>query len=102
MLCSMALPQCYVQHYMANLMLVQCVFASHAEVWTCQFGWELYQELTVTKVRSQKEQQCQLKVNILSQRKKVMLTKASPLSSHMDNYVCKLDNFFFTSQASKV
>ena len=23
---------------MANLMLVQCVIASHVEVWTCQFG----------------------------------------------------------------
>ena len=28
---------------MANLMLVQCVIASHAEVWTCQFcGTLLY------------------------------------------------------------
>ena len=26
--------QSYVQHYMANVMLVQCVIASHAEVWT--------------------------------------------------------------------
>ena len=41
----------YVQHYMANLMLVQCVIASHAEVWTCQFWWKLYQELTVTMVQ---------------------------------------------------
>ena len=28
---------------MANLMLVQCVIASHAEVWTCQFWWKFYQ-----------------------------------------------------------
>ena len=35
---------------MANLMLVQCVIASHAEVWTCQCYWEFYQELTVTMV----------------------------------------------------
>ena len=36
---------------MANLMLVQCVIASHAEVWTCQFLWKLYQELTMTMVQ---------------------------------------------------
>ena len=38
---------------MANLMLVQCVIASHAEVWTCQFWWKFYQELTVTMVQIQ-------------------------------------------------
>ena len=32
-------------------MLVQCVIASHAEVWTCQFWWKFYQELTVTMVQ---------------------------------------------------
>ena len=36
---------------MANLMLVQRVIASHAEVWTCQFWWKYYQELTVTMVQ---------------------------------------------------
>ena len=36
---------------MANLMLVQCVIASHAEVWTCQFWCKLYQELTVTMLQ---------------------------------------------------
>ena len=36
---------------MANLMLVQCVIASHAEVWTYQFWWKFYQELTVTMVQ---------------------------------------------------
>ena len=36
---------------MANLMLVQCVIASHAEVWTCQFWWKFYQELSVTMVQ---------------------------------------------------
>ena len=40
--------QSYVQHYMANLMLVKCVIAKPAEVWTCQFWWKFYQELTVT------------------------------------------------------
>ena len=33
---------------MTNLKLVQCVIASHVEVWTCQFWWELYEDLTVT------------------------------------------------------
>ena len=36
---------------MANLMLAQCVIASHLEVWTCQFWWKFYQELTVTMVQ---------------------------------------------------
>ena len=40
-----------MQLYMANLMLVQCVIASHAEVWTCQFWWKFYEELTVTIVQ---------------------------------------------------
>ena len=34
---------------MANLMLVQCVIASHTEV--CQFWWKFYQELSVTMVQ---------------------------------------------------
>ena len=36
---------------MANQMLVQCVIASHAEVWTCQFWLKFYQELTETMVQ---------------------------------------------------
>ena len=36
---------------MTNLMLVQCVIAIHAEVWTCQFWWKFYQELLVTMVQ---------------------------------------------------
>ena len=36
---------------MVNLMLVQCVIVSHAEVRTCQFWWKFYQELTVTMVQ---------------------------------------------------
>ena len=50
LLCSVAwhCHQSYVQHYIANLTLVQCVIASHAEVWTCQFWWKIYLELTVT------------------------------------------------------
>ena len=33
----------------------------------------------MTMVQVQKERQCQLKVNIMSNRKKVMLTKDAPL-----------------------
>ena len=40
---------------MANLMLVQCVIASHAEVWTCQFWWKFCQELTETMVQFTEE-----------------------------------------------
>ena len=36
---------------MANLMLVQCVIASHALVCTCLFWWKFYQELKVTMVQ---------------------------------------------------
>ena len=52
-LCSVvtAFTSTLCEHYMANLMLVQCVIASHAEVWTCQFWWKFYQELTVTMVQ---------------------------------------------------
>ena len=72
---------------MANLMMVQCVVASHAEVWTCQFCWKFYQELTVTMVQVAEGRQCQLKVNIMPNRKKVLLTKDAPLSSHLADYV---------------
>ena len=34
-----------------HLMLAQCVIASHAEVWTCQYWWKFYQVLTVTMVQ---------------------------------------------------
>ena len=43
--------------------------------------------------RSQKERQCQLKVNIMSNRKKAMLTKDAPLSSHLAVYVLKIGQF---------
>ena len=36
---------------MCSTTFVQCVIASHAEVWTCQFWWEFYQELTVFMVQ---------------------------------------------------
>ena len=69
MLCSYGININVMCSYMANLMLVQCVIASHAEVCTCQFWWKFYQQLTVTMVPSQKERQCQIKVNIMSNRK---------------------------------
>ena len=31
-------------------MLVQCVIANHAEVWTCQFWWKFYQTMTMVQV----------------------------------------------------
>ena len=65
---------------MANLMLVQCVIASHAEVWTCQFLVEILSGVeTVTMVQVLEGRQCQLMVNIMSSRKKVMLTNDAPL-----------------------
>ena len=63
---------------MANLMLVQCLIASHAEV---------LMEILSGVYRSQTEQTCHLKVSIMSNRKKVMLTKDAPLSSHLADYV---------------
>ena len=42
-----------MQHYMANLMLVQCVITIDAEVWTCQFWWKFYRKLTETIVQFQ-------------------------------------------------
>ena len=41
------------------------------------------------------------KVNIMSNIKKVMLTKDALLSSRLADSFCKLDNIFLTSQASK-
>ena len=45
--------------------------------------------------------QCQLKVNIMSNRKKVMLTKDAPLYALIWLFTfCKLDNFFLFDLAS--
>ena len=49
-----------------------------------------------------REGKCHLKVNIISNRKKVMLTKDVHLSLIWLITFCKLDNFFSTSQASNV
>ena len=67
--------QSYMQHYIANQMKVQCVIASHSEVMTCQFGRNSIRSWQWPWYRSQKTQMCQLKVNIMSNRKKPMLTK---------------------------
>ena len=80
---------------MANLILVQWVIASHVKVWTCQFWWEFYQELTVTMVQVPEGMAVSTQGQHISNRKTVMLNKDSPLSSHLTDYVCKLDNFFF-------
>ena len=80
MLCS----YCININVMANLMLVQCVIAS----WTYLFRWKFYQEMSVTMVHVPEGiAVCQLKVNITSNRKKVMFTKDAPLSSHLAVYV---------------
>ena len=44
-------------------------------------------------VQAQKERQCQLKVNSMSIRKNVMLTKDAPLSSHLSGYVSLIGQF---------
>ena len=72
---------------MANLMLVQCVNASHAEVWTCQFWWKFYQELTVTMVQVPEGTAVSTQGQHYVHRKKVMLTKDAPLSPHLAVYV---------------
>ena len=48
MLCNMALPSKLCAALHGQSMLVKCVIARPAEVWTCQFWWKFYQELTVT------------------------------------------------------
>ena len=40
----------------------------------------------MTRVQVPEGRQCHLKVNIMSNRKKVMLTKDTPLSSHLAVY----------------
>ena len=72
---------------MANLLLVQCVIASHAEVWTCQFWWKFYQELTVTMVQVAEGTAVSTQGQNYVQLKEVMLTKDAPLSSHLAVYV---------------
>ena len=86
---------------MVNLMLVQCVIASHGEVWTCQFWLEFYQSLTVAMVQVPERAAVSTQGQPYVKYKEV-LTKDSPLSSHPADCVCKLESFSLTSQASKV
>ena len=102
---------------MANLMLVQCVIESHAEVWTCQFEFQVEQLflavpqgclrfvivvfpdhthlLFLVEILSGVDsdhgtgprRNRSVKVNNMSNRKKVMLTKDAPLSSHLAVYI---------------
>ena len=77
-----------MQHYIANLMLVQCVIiASHAEVWTGQFWWVFYQELTATMVQVPEGTTVSTQGQHYANRKKAMLTKVIPLNSHLADYV---------------
>ena len=84
MLCSMALPSklCAALHG-------QSIVGSMGDCKPCRSLdlSVLVEILSVTMVQVQKELQCQLKVNIMSNRKKVMLTKDAPLSSHLADYL---------------
>ena len=70
-----------------DLMLIQCVIASHAEVWACQFWREFYQELTVTMVQVQEGTAVSTQGQHYFHNKKVMLTKGVHLSSRLADYV---------------
>ena len=75
---------------MANLMLVKCVIASRAEVWTS----------VLVDILSGVDS-----VHGTGPRRNGSVNSRStlcPISTHLADYVCKLDNFFLTSQASKV
>ena len=86
---------------MANLMLVQCVIASHTEVWTCQFWWKFYQELSVTMVQvpekngSVNSRSTLCPIEIRSCLPKTLLQALIWLFTF-----CKLSNFFLLDLAS--
>ena len=87
MLCSMALPSklCAALHGQSNVgSMCDC---KPCRSLVLQFCWKFYQALTVTMVQVPEERQCQLTVNIMSNRKKVMLTKEAPFSSYLADYV---------------
>ena len=72
---------------MANLLLIQCVITIHADVWTCQFWWKFYQELTVTMVQVPEGMVVSTQYQHYVQYITVMLTKDAPLSSHPADYI---------------
>ena len=83
MLCSMALPWklCAALHGQSNV-------GSMCNCKPCRsLDLTVLVEILSGVDRSQEERQCQLKVNIMSNRKKDMLTKDVPLSSHLADYV---------------
>ena len=63
------------------------MIASHAEVWTFQFWWKFYQELTFTLIQVPEGTAVSAQGNIMPKRKKVTLTKDALLSSHLAVYV---------------
>ena len=87
MLCSMALQSklCAALHGQSNIgSMCDCKPCSSLDL---SVLWKFYQELTVTIVQVPEERQCRLNVNIMSNRKKVTLTKDAPFSSQLADYV---------------
>ena len=69
---------------MANLMLVQCMIASHGEVWTISVLVEILSGVDSDHATGpRRDGSHQLKVHIMSNIK-VMLTKDAPLSSRLE------------------
>ena len=76
-MCSTTLPiKCWFNVWLQAMLKFELVSFCGNSIRSWQWPW----------YRSQKERQCQLKVNIMSNRK-VMLTKDTPLSSHLAVYV---------------
>ena len=86
MLCSMALPS-KLCAALANLVLFQCVIASHAEVLDLSVWVQILSGVDSDHGTGPRRNGSFNKVNIMSNRKKVMLTKNTPLSSHLADYV---------------
>ena len=72
---------------MANLMLVNVWLQAMLKFGLVSFGGNSIRSCQWPWYRAQKERHCQLKVNLMSNRKKVMLTKDAPSSSHLAVYV---------------
>ena len=72
---------------MANLMMVNVWLQAMRKFGLVSFGGSYIRSWQWPWYRSQKERQCQLKVHIMSNRKKVMVTKNAPLRSYLAIYV---------------
>ena len=95
--------QSYVQHYMANLMLAQCVIASYAEVWTCPILVEILSgddSIHGTGPRRKGSVNSRSTLCPIERRSCWPKTLLSALIWLIT--LCKLDNFFLTSQASNL